>query len=76
MMCGQSLCDETQAMAYFEMTIQPSLDIYEVVSYQLMGFSDDPLLLRFAVEVKDSRSWYPILIHSDKTMIQEIDYEQ
>lgn len=73
--CTKSECDPNQAMEQFSHFIQPSLGSYQQISWDLMGFHQNPLLIRFVVKVIDSTSIYPFTITSDEAMIQEIEYE-
>ena len=75
MVCTKMSCDENQVMEHFTQFIQPSLNAYQQVTWNLMGFHQDPLLIRFVVEVVDSTSIYPFVITSDEAMIQEIEYD-
>ncbi len=74
--CSVSQCDQDQALEIFEGYVSYSLTQFDMATLHLMGFSDDPLLIRTVVEVKENMSWYPITIRSDKAMIQEIQYGQ
>lgn len=73
--CSTIDCDENQVMAKFTAFIKPSLLSFQHVSWDLMGYHQEPLLIRFVVKVVDSTSIYPFTITSDEAMIQEIEYD-
>lgn len=74
--CKGNDCDEEEAMKQFSLFLKPSLRNYSHASWDLMGFHQEPLLLRFKVQVDDNTSIYPFSIISDEAMIQEIDYDE
>lgn len=73
--CTNEDCDEAQVMEYFTEFVKPSLNKYQDATWYLMGYHNDPLLIRFMVKVADDTSIYPFVITSDEAMIQEIDYD-
>ncbi len=74
-LCLETTCDNRDAMNLFTSFIEPSLSRFGHSSWRLMGFNQYPMLIRFEVNVHHTQSWFPILIKSDETMIQETYYE-
>lgn len=74
-MCSEIQCNSEMAMDLFTQYFEPSISQYKSATWSLMGFHNEPLLIRVSVNVLNNNSTYPINIISDETIIQEINYE-
>ncbi len=71
MQCEFRVCNQTTTVALFATAFSSHLHSFENVSWSLMGFSQDPLLLRVRVQYSYSQNWINSTIVIDEAIMKE-----
>lgn len=72
--CSNRVCDQQAAFDTFSKYFDHHNHVDDL-SWALMGFNQDPLLIRMKISAQKHHPWASFKITLDESMIQEVDYE-